>query len=105
MKDVIEEYRKTIEKYGKQARGRAELLRYLSGKKLTPLQAFKASCYDCMGFYADGKMDCKMPVCSLYPYMPYRAEKQKPVKKVSAMSEEQKTAFAERMKKARQAKT
>jgi hypothetical protein len=25
-----------------------------------------------MGYYADGKVDCKIPSCSLYPVMPYR---------------------------------
>jgi Zn-finger protein len=31
-----------------------------------------AKCYDCTGFYKDGREDCNTPTCPLYPLMPYR---------------------------------
>jgi hypothetical protein len=57
---------------GISARGRNELKRHLEGGKLTFKQAILAKCYDCMGFYVDGKADCAIPECPLYPVMPYR---------------------------------
>lgn len=61
----------SIRKQGKAAQGREELLRHLRGKTITLKQAILAKCYDCLGYYADGKQGCKMPDCPLYPYMPY----------------------------------
>jgi hypothetical protein len=54
------------------AQGRTELLKHVAGKRLTRNQAIKAKCYDCMGGYTDGKQDCRIHVCPLYPFMPYR---------------------------------
>lgn len=59
---------------GKKAKGRKELQRYKEGKRLTQRQAILAKCYDCLGGYIDGKFDCKMPHCSLYPFMPYKGK-------------------------------
>ena len=60
-----------IEQYGKTAQGKKEILKHLKGQRLTLKQAVYAHCYDCMGFYADGKYDCKMPKCPLHPFMAY----------------------------------
>jgi len=60
-----------IKRYGKTARGRKELLKHLSGQRLTLQQAIYGRCFDCMGMFADGKQDCNMPHCSLHPFMPY----------------------------------
>jgi hypothetical protein len=57
------------------ARGRNELKKHLNGGRLTFKQAILAKCYDCMGFYADGKADCAIPECPLYPVMPYGSKK------------------------------
>jgi len=46
-------------------------LRHLQGKKLTPQQAILAKCSDCMADYCDGRVDCNVPECPLYPWMPY----------------------------------
>lgn len=56
------------------AQGGKELERYLAGGRLTPTQAIKAMCFDCMGYYDDGKEDCSIPECPLYPYFPYKKE-------------------------------
>ena len=40
--------------------------------KLTPLNAIRAHCHQCLGYYADGKQDCENPSCPLYNWMPFR---------------------------------
>ena len=71
-----------IRQHGKTAQGKNEYLEYLeSEKKLSPARAIKANCYQCMNGYMDGKDDCEIPNCPLYPYMPYRKDKAK-VKRV-----------------------
>ncbi len=52
------------------AQGKKELLKHM--KRLTQRQAILGRCFDCMVGYVDGKRSCKMPDCSLYPFMPYR---------------------------------
>jgi hypothetical protein len=41
-------------------------------KKPTRKQAIEYQCHECMGNYADGKIDCECVRCPLYTYMPYR---------------------------------
>ena len=67
----------TIRKYGKTAKGKKELLKHLSGGKLTFKQAIFAKCYDCMNYFSDGKIDCKIPSCPLYPFMAYKENREK----------------------------
>ncbi len=62
---------KLIEKVGGFARGRNEILKHLAGERVTQRQAIIAKCYDCMGFYADGRVDCGIETCALYSYSPY----------------------------------
>jgi hypothetical protein len=54
------------------ARGRSEFMKYAQGKALTRGDSIKAKCYECMGCFVDGKQDCKMSSCPLYPYRPYK---------------------------------
>jgi len=68
---------KNIQQHGKTARGKNELLKHLSEQRLTFKQAIYARCYDCMGFYSDGKHDCNMPHCSLHPFMAYNKNRVK----------------------------
>lgn len=35
-------------------------------------KAIEAKCHDCMGNYADGRVDCCKKDCPLYYWMPYR---------------------------------
>lgn len=65
-----------IEKFGKKARGKGELLKYLGGARISALQTILAKCYECMGYYIDGKNDCKVPLCPNYPKMPYRGKEE-----------------------------
>ena len=60
-----------IEKNGLKTRDRKYLLKYLSGEKLTPMQTIRAKCYECMGGFQDGKVDCGIDTCPNYPYMPF----------------------------------
>jgi hypothetical protein len=64
-----------IAAHGLAAKGRQELIRHLEGRPLQRGQAIKAKCYDCMGYYTDGKVDCLTLVCPLYGFMPYRVRK------------------------------
>ena len=52
--------------------GKTYLLKHFKGEDLTRGQAIKAKCADCMGLYIDGRIDCEISECPLYPYMPYR---------------------------------
>lgn len=61
-----------VEKHGISAKGKKELLKHLNGEKLSYKQAVLARCYECMGFYGDGKADCGVKKCPLYHHMPYR---------------------------------
>ncbi len=56
------------------ARGGKELKGHLRGDRLTLRKMALAKCYDCMGRYADGKQDCEMQDCPLYPAMPYQTK-------------------------------
>lgn len=64
-----------VVKLGKKAKGRAERIKALEGKKLTRHEAIMANCYDCMGGYCDGVTDCEIETCSLYQYHPYKGMK------------------------------
>lgn len=40
-------------------------------------QLIRAKCKDCMCDYADGRRDCEVETCPLYPAMPYGKLKRK----------------------------
>jgi len=54
--------------------GKSFLLKHLYGETLTRDQAIRAKCCDCMGYYQDGRIDCEISGCPLYPFMPYRGK-------------------------------
>lgn len=62
----------SVLKLGIMAKGRGDLEKYLQDRRLGFPAAIKAKCYDCSGGYADGKTDCQIESCPLYPWMPYR---------------------------------
>lgn len=66
-----------IKKEGMTAKGKIELLKHMEGIALTQKQAIISKCYDCMGWYSDGKVDCGMDQCSLYPFMPYNPNRRR----------------------------
>ena len=43
-----------------------------NGKKITRKEAMLAKCYECMGYYQDGKQDCMGKSCPLYQFYPYK---------------------------------
>jgi hypothetical protein len=71
----------SINRFGKTARGKRELLAYHQGGRLNPRPSILAFCYQCMGYYQDGLGDCGDPYCPLYPYMPFSSNKAKPLRK------------------------
>lgn len=79
-------------------KGKAELLNHLTGnKQLSKSQAIAAKCYDCQCGYESGEeKDCKVTMCPLYDFQPY---KEGGARKIRKMSDEQKQAASERMKK------
>lgn len=80
-KDILRE----IKRHGKLVKGQKELIKYLKGEKLTKVQALKAKCYDCMGYFADGRADCMVYDCALYPFMPFSTKKpEKSAKRVES---------------------
>lgn len=50
------------------------MLKHLSHERLTQREMILAKCFDCMGGYIDGRIDCQMNNCPLYPVMPYREQ-------------------------------
>ena len=50
------------------------LRKYLEGEELSKRQAIEAKCSDCMGYWEEGRFDCRMKHCSLYPYSPYKGK-------------------------------
>lgn len=85
-----------IEEHGKKAQGKREYLEYQeTWKKPSPKQAILANCYQCLGFYTDGRDDCEIPDCPLYPFMPYRkgVEKAKRVRSEKQIEHDRKLAI------------
>lgn len=87
---------KNIRRQGKTARGQKELIKHLSGERLTLKQAVNAHCYGCCGYFSDGKVDCMMNACPLHPFMTYNPNREK--KTVS------RPVSAEHMQKMREAR-
>ena len=59
--------------------GRKHLIAHMEGKRLSFKQAILAKCYECMNGFIDGKQDCRIFDCPLYPFMPFSSRK--PAKK------------------------
>jgi len=93
------ERQKEIEDKGCKGRGQSEIKRYLGGEVLSATQAIKAKCYDCMGYYADGNVDCETPTCPLYGYMPYGKGG---ARKKRVLTDDQRAAIGARFKLARE---
>jgi hypothetical protein len=83
-------------------RGKKELLKHFNGEYLSPAQSILAKCYDCTVGYCDGKTDCMDYGCSHHPFMPYAVAGVR--RRTRSMTDDQKHAAAERMKKVRRNK-
>lgn len=84
-------------------KGKGELLNHLTGNKtLTKSQAIMAKCYDCQCGYEGGEeKDCKVPMCPLYDFQPY---KEGGARKTRQMSEEHKQRISNTLAESRKAK-
>lgn len=56
-------------------KGNRLLVAHWSNARLTCREAILAKCASCMAYYADGRQDCHIPTCPLYPFQPYRSRK------------------------------
>jgi hypothetical protein len=72
-----------IKKHGSTARGKRELIAFLRGGTLTMKESILVNCYQCTGFYLDGRKDCEVEGCPLHVLMPYRKGGAVKVRKVS----------------------
>ena len=59
---------------GKAVIGKVSFENNLAHKIMRQKEAILAKCYDCMGFYEDGTMDCGCSDCPLHFWMPYRGK-------------------------------
>jgi Zn-finger protein len=84
-----------VEKHGGAFQGRKEILKHLNGEVTTAREAIKGKCYDCMCYFEDGRSDCKIETCPLYPFMAYR---EGGVRKSRVRSDDQKNAVKLRFK-------
>jgi len=57
------------------SQGRNQYIRFLDGERLTQKQAILAKCFECCNGFIDGREDCEMSDCSLYPLMTYNPNK------------------------------
>lgn len=87
-----------IKQCGKTVKGKSELIHHLEGDRLSRKQAISAHCYECMGYFSDGRQDCRMLQCSLYPFMVFNGNKEK--KKSKVLSETHKARLQAGRKKA-----
>ncbi len=55
------------------SRGKRLYLKQLRGGRLTRGETVIAKCAECCGGYVDGRRDCGVTLCPLYPWMPYRS--------------------------------
>lgn len=46
----------------------------MKGKIPTRKEAIETFCWQCLGFYIDGKSDCENKACPLYTFMPYKGK-------------------------------
>lgn len=70
-------------------------------KQISPIKAIRAKCMECSCGQREEVKLCPIEDCALYPF---RFGKNPFNKKTKTMSDEQKAAAAERMKKARESK-
>jgi len=85
-----------VEDHGLATVDKKHLVAHMEGDKLTPMQAIHAYCYSCMNGFADGKEDCGMSECPLYPFMRYN-----PNRKINkrALTDKQRKDIGVRLRK------
>ena len=53
-------------------RGKTLYEKYKQDERLTRRESIIAKCYECSNGYIDGRKDCGITSCPLYPYAPYK---------------------------------
>lgn len=64
-------------KKGASSPNKKSFLKFINGKPIAWRDAGQAMCYECMGYFEDGKIDCYGYDCPLYPFYPYKNKKLK----------------------------
>jgi hypothetical protein len=54
------------------SKGKTLLIKHFNGETMPASAAIQAKCCECNGYWIDGRQDCKMPSCPLYPWQPYK---------------------------------
>jgi hypothetical protein len=54
----------------KTSAGKSRYLRYLNGERLTLKESIAAKCAECCNGFEDGRGDCGIEACPLYPFTP-----------------------------------
>ena len=72
-KDKIKE----VEEHWTSSSGKTKYLKLLNNEHISRNDAIEAKCADCNSGYVDGREDCKVTLCPLYPFMPYNKNKVK----------------------------
>ena len=62
-------------KTGKGSKGQSYYRKFLNGGSVTYKGAVLAKCFECMGYYTDGRIDCGDTSCPLSPFRPYQGVK------------------------------
>jgi hypothetical protein len=52
-----------------------QMLKFMDGERLSYKQSILAKCFECTNGFIDGRNDCGMNDCPLYPFMPYNPNK------------------------------
>ena len=55
-----------------------KIQKMIEAKKTSLKSAVRAMCWECMGYWNDGKNDCECFRCPLYNWMPYRSKENEP---------------------------
>ena len=61
-----------IEANTKRAKGKKEYIAMLRGEHVNKGDLIKAMCYQCCGYYEDGKFNCGNILCPIYMAMTYK---------------------------------
>ena len=61
---------------GAEDQGKRELVKFLESKPVSRKEAMLAFCYECQGYYRDGRITCENVNCPMYPFMPYSKNKE-----------------------------
>ena len=63
---------------GAASQGKTAFIKFITGKPIARKEAALAKCFECMGYFQDGRIDCQGYDCPLYLFYPYKGQRGKP---------------------------